>query len=79
LREEAIKVPEDISLITFDDSPYLELLSVPITSVAQPLLEISQVAIRILLGMLNDEPRSTIQVLLKPKIIYRDSVSSKSY
>lgn len=78
LREESVKVPEDISLITFDDSPYLELLSVPITSVAQPLLEISQVAIRILVGMLNNEPRSGSQFLLKPKIIYRDSVSRKS-
>ncbi len=76
LREEAVKVPEDISLITFDDSPYLELLSVPITSVAQPLLEISEVAIRILVGMLNNEPRASSQFLLKPKIIYRDSVAS---
>jgi len=78
LKEESVKVPEEISLITFDDSPYMELLSVPVTSVAQPLLEISQVAIRIMVGMLRNEPRSGSQFLLKPKIIYRDSVSRKS-
>lgn len=74
LQEEGLKIPEDISLITFDDSPYLELLATPITSVAQPQLEISKVATKLLLAMLNDEPRSTNKVLLKPRIIERSSV-----
>ena len=74
LKEEGIRVPQDMSLITFDDSPYLDLLSTPITSVSQPITEISKIAIKILIAELNNEPLSTTQILLKPKIIYRDSV-----
>jgi len=74
LKEEGVRVPQDMSIITFDDAPYLELLSTPITSVAQPLKEISRVAIKLLLSKLNNEPLTTTQILLKPKIIYRDSV-----
>lgn len=43
---EGLKGSEDISLITFDDSPFLELLSTPISCVAQPLKEISRAAIK---------------------------------
>lgn len=74
LREDGLRIPEDISVITFDDSPYLELLETPITSIAQPILEISHIAIKLLLSQLNNEPRSTNKVLLKPTIIERKSV-----
>lgn len=74
LKEEGLKVPEDFSLITFDDAPYLDLLSTPITSVAQPLKEISSIAIKLLISELKNEPLSNPQVLLKPKIIHRESV-----
>ncbi len=74
LKEEGVKVPQDISLITFDDAPYQELFSTPITCVAQPFMDISKIAIKMLIAELNNEPLTTTQILLKPKIIYRDSV-----
>jgi LacI family transcriptional regulator, galactose operon repressor len=76
LKEEGLNVPGDMSLITFDDSPYLELLSPPISCIAQPILEISKVAIKLLVSKMNDEPRPTKKVLLKPKLIHRSSVRS---
>jgi LacI family transcriptional regulator len=78
LKEEGYRIPEDISLITFDDSPFLELLSTPISCVAQPLREISFTAIKFLLAKLKKEEIPNPYILLKPKLIYRDSVRSLS-
>jgi LacI family transcriptional regulator len=74
LNEEGLKIPEDISIITFDDSPFLELLSTPISCVAQPLKEISLTAIKFLLAKLKNEEIPNPQILLKPKLLIRDSV-----
>jgi len=76
LKEEGIKVPGDISIITFDDAPYLDLLSTPLSSIAQPVSEISKIAIKLLQAKLNKNTLTHTQVLLKPKIIIRDSVRS---
>ena len=76
LKEEGIKVPQDISLITFDDSPFLELLSTPISCVAQPLQEISRIAIKFLQAKLKNKEIQNPQILLKPRLIHRESVIS---
>lgn len=74
LREENIKIPEDISLITFDDHPYLEFLSTPLSCVVQPEIDIAKLAIRFLFSLINGSPLETQQVLLKPELKIRDSV-----
>jgi LacI family transcriptional regulator len=76
LKEEGIRVPQDISLITFDDSPFLELLSTPISCVAQPLQEISRIAIKFLQAKLKNKEIQNPQILLKPRLIHRESVIS---
>lgn len=75
LKEENIRVPEDISIITFDDHPYLDFLSTPITSIAQPVEQICKIALRYLFSRLNEEEESIAnQVILKPELKQRESV-----
>lgn len=75
IKEEGLKIPEDISIITFDDHPYLDFLSTPLTCVAQPVDDISKIAIKFLLTKLkNEDEIKTNQVLLKPTIKFKDSV-----
>ncbi|HEU5292101.1 MAG TPA: LacI family DNA-binding transcriptional regulator [Cyclobacteriaceae bacterium] len=74
LREENLKIPEDISIITFDDHPYLDYLATPLTCVTQPTREICRIAVKHLFFMMDNKEIKTKQLLLKPEIKYRKSV-----
>lgn len=74
LREENISVPDDISLITFDDHPFLDYLATPLTCITQPTREICRIAIKYLFFMLGNKEIKMSQVLLKPELKYRKSV-----
>jgi len=74
LEEMNVRIPDDISLITFDDHPYLDYLSTPISCIAQPVTDICKVAVKFLFSRINNNEVSINQLLLKPEIIFRDSV-----
>ncbi|MFV0589928.1 MAG: LacI family DNA-binding transcriptional regulator [Draconibacterium sp.] len=75
IKEEGLNVPEDMSIITFDDHPYLDFLTTPLTCVAQPVDDISKIAIKFLLTKLKNEGEiKTSQVLLKPMMKLKESV-----
>ena len=70
-----IKIPEDLSVVSFDDFELSTLLSPPLTAVRQPLADLAEHACDLLLRRMNgdysDFPRT---VRVKPECIYRDSV-----
>ena len=74
LKEEGLQVGKDISLVTFDENPYLDLLTPALTSIAQPIAEIGSIATKMLVKKLKEEPLIATEVLLNPKLIERDSV-----
>lgn len=74
LKEKNVRIPEDISLITFDEQPYLDFLETPITCIAQPVSDISKIAIKFLFSRLNNNEDNINQVLLKPEIKFKKSV-----
>lgn len=74
LKEDNLVIPDDISLITFDDHPYLDYLATPLTCITQPTREICRIAIRHLFFMLTKKEVKSKHVLLKPELKYRKSV-----
>ena len=78
LREEALSIPKDVSLVTFDDAEYLNFLDPPITSVVQPLSEIARISVKILLDRIQHGENNVMikqeKILLQPKIIHRKSI-----
>lgn len=76
LKEENIRIPQDISLITFDNHLYLDFLATPITSIAQPVEAICKIALKNLISNLNEKEKTVKQVILKPEIKYRESISN---
>ncbi|MFA5246106.1 MAG: LacI family DNA-binding transcriptional regulator [Pedobacter sp.] len=73
-KEENIRIPDDISLITFDDHPYLDYLATPLSCIAQPVSDISKIAVKFLFSILENTEIQTNKVLLKPKIKYKESI-----
>ena len=74
LKEKNIRIPEDISIITFDEHPYLDYLETPLTCIAQPVSDISKIAIKFLFARINHNEGNINQVLLKPEIKFKKSV-----
>lgn len=83
LRDRNLKVPDDVSLISFDDNVYLNYLNPPISCISQPLDLISIAAVDRLLSRLgfgkqkNDSSDSVNANMIEipPQIIMRDSIS----
>ena len=73
-KEENISVPNDISLITFDDHPYLDYLSTPLSCIAQPVADISKIAVKFLFAKIENNDIPTKQILIKPKIKLKESI-----
>ncbi|NED49920.1 substrate-binding domain-containing protein, partial [Micromonospora aurantiaca] len=59
-----LRIPEDLSVVGFDDLPTCEWLSPPLTTVRQPLEEMGRVAARTLLQLLDGRPPLTPRVEL---------------
>ncbi len=69
------KVPEDLAVISFDDHILFELHSPDITAISQPIEEISEKLITILLGRLNEVSKTEKKQsdTLVPELIVRES------
>lgn len=76
LKEENIRIPDDISLITFDENPYLDYIDPPLTRVSQPIEEICKIAVKILISRIQEHDEMTKRVLLKTNLIVKSSVKN---
>jgi LacI family transcriptional regulator len=72
-RERGIGCPGDLSVIGFNDMPYLDKLQPPLTSVRVPHYEVGAEAARMLLDSLQDSTRHARSVLLPLTLVERSS------
>ena len=73
LREMKLKIPQDISLITFDDVELFKFTDPALSSIAQPLEEIGKEAVSILLKQLSSGVLVNEKKTLKTSLIIRES------
>jgi LacI family transcriptional regulator len=79
--EANLRVPEDVSLVGFDDIPVAAALEPALTTVRQPIERLGSTAADLLLHLLNDPPAAQDAVhrsMLPVKLIVRDSCGSLS-
>lgn len=76
LKEENVKIPEEISLITFDDNPYLDYITPPLTCISQPAENICKIAVKILFSQIIDKEDEFRQIFLKTNLIIKESVKN---
>jgi DNA-binding LacI/PurR family transcriptional regulator len=74
-RSAGIRVPEDLSIVGFDDLPIAALLSPRLTTVRQPAREMGHRAATLLFGLLGDNAEGQPQELLATTLQIRDSVA----
>lgn len=73
LYRRGIRVPEDISLVGFDDIPSSAYTTPPLTTVRQPATEIGLAAAQAILKLMRDEPFELPQISME--LIIRESTS----
>ena len=73
LRESGLKIPEEIAFATFDETPWAALVDPPLTVIEQPTYDIGRTAVELLVKRIQDPTRSTREVILKSKLIVRQS------
>jgi len=77
-RRRGLALPRDLSLVVFDDVPWMEMVEPAITCVAQPTVEMGRRAAALLLGR-TDAPAAPPRVeLLHPELVVRGSSGSPS-
>ena len=74
-RRRSIRVPEELSIIGFDDSFMASRTTPPLTTIAQPLLEMGQVATRSLTQLINNALIGTSHIELATRLVTRDSTA----
>jgi LacI family transcriptional regulator len=75
LSEEGLKVPDDVSIICFDDQPYCAYLNPPLTTVDQSNEQMGQIAVRLLLEQIQSARGPTREgVVLPTRLVKRASV-----
>jgi len=74
INEEDLKIPDDISLVSFDDPGYFAHLSPPMTAVRQPVREMGTIAVKLLFDRIKNKTLEKKQIQLNPELIIRNSV-----
>ena len=77
LKEKGFRVPEDVSVIGFDDLPYSEICSPRLTSLKVPKQEMGAAAAKCLIEVLNGEHPAKTKTEICTEFIERDSVQKK--
>lgn len=75
IMEEGLKVPDDISILSFDDQPFFPYLATPLTAIAQESEAMGELAVKLLLNQieLNGEYEPE-RIMLPTRLNIRDSV-----
>jgi LacI family transcriptional regulator len=68
------RIPENISVVGFDDLFYSGIMDVPLTTIHQPSYEMGETAVKKIVELLTDTKASNESIIYKPELIIRNSV-----
>jgi LacI family transcriptional regulator len=74
-RARGIRVPEQLSVVGFDDTFEAEIVTPALTTVRQPLAEMGRMAVTLLIRMLANERIEALHVELATKLTVRESTA----
>ncbi|GII79988.1 HTH-type transcriptional regulator MalR [Sphaerisporangium rufum] len=73
VRQAGLRVPEDVSVVGFDDSPMTAYLDPPLTTLRQPVRDMGLAAVASLLDEIRGLPAPRTELLHRPELVVRRS------
>jgi LacI family transcriptional regulator len=74
-REARLHIPEDLSVVGFDDLPVAQWVGPPLTTIRQPLAEMAASAARLVLSLARGEEPGQPRVELATELVVRESTA----
>jgi LacI family transcriptional regulator len=75
LQEQGLRVPQDVSVMGFDDIPSAAFNTPSLTTVRQPLARMGQVAAQILLERITGRHDYPSEIAIEPELVVRESTA----
>ena len=75
-RRHGLRVPQDLSVVGFDDLPVARWVSPPLTTIRQPLAEMGRAAAQILGDLVDGVPPRSRRLELSTELIERESTAA---
>jgi LacI family transcriptional regulator len=75
LYRRGVRVPQDVSLIGFDDQQWSEYMTPPLTTIRQPAYQMGYSAVQTVLSLLNDQPMDV--PTFEAELVVRESVAMR--
>jgi LacI family transcriptional regulator len=73
IREAGLRVPEDISIVSFDDLPIATMAIPNLTTVRQPIYQFGYKSVELLLDLIDNGLTPPRRVILETELVVRDS------
>jgi LacI family transcriptional regulator len=74
-RARGLRVPEDLSVVGFDDVEHATIVTPALTTVRQPLAEMGRTGVSLLMRLLEGKRFETLHVELATRLVVRDSTA----
>jgi LacI family transcriptional regulator len=74
-QEAGLRVPEDISVVGFDDIQNAAYINPPLTTVRQPLVKIGEIAAQTLLDRIEGRAKFVAEIAIQPELVVRRSTA----
>jgi len=75
-RARGLSVPEDLSVVGFDDTAQAVIVTPKLTSVSQPLAELGRTGVSLLTRILDGQRVDALRMELSTKLVVRDSTAA---
>jgi DNA-binding LacI/PurR family transcriptional regulator len=74
-RDRGLRVPQDVSVVGYDDSPLIPFTDPPLTTVRQPVHAMASAAVGALLEELGGNPVQRTEYVFQPELVVRGSTA----
>lgn len=75
-RQQGLRVPGDVSVVGFDDSPLIAFTDPPLTTIRQPVAAMGQAAVNALLEEIGGTPAPHSEFVFLPELVVRGSTAA---
>jgi DNA-binding LacI/PurR family transcriptional regulator len=76
VRRAGLTVPTDVSVVGYDDSPFMACTDPPLTTVRQPIEAIGRAAVEMLVGQIEGSSIAPEELYFEPEIVARGSTGA---